>query len=57
MSDLTDSEFRTLLDWMMVSDPWPLQGEDEERMKDLLNREADKRGHSSWVKAYHEVGQ
>lgn len=50
----TAQEFGTLLDWFMVSDPWPLEQIDNDRMKDMLNDEAQRRGYDDWVQAYHD---
>lgn len=48
-------EYATLLEWYMVSDPWPLSPLDDTRMKEMLNREARARGYEDWVVAYHEL--
>lgn len=53
---LSDIEFRVLLDWLMVSDPWPLEAGADAVMQDLAIREWGARGHeadNSWIVAYH----
>lgn len=57
VSLLTGNEFRALLDLVMCSDPWPIKGmagaAAQTTLKELLNREAKRRGCISWVEAYH----
>lgn len=53
--ELSAQEFGAFLSLVMVSDPWPIAQIDEGRVKDVLNREADRRGYSGWVDAYHEL--
>ena len=54
---MTTAELRVLLDWYMVSDPWPLPGDNShEIIGELLDRESKKRGHDNWEQAYHYVG-
>ena len=60
MSDESDmrfsaQEFGTLLNWYMVSDPWPLSALAQDRIEKMLNKEARERGWDNWVEAYHEV--
>jgi hypothetical protein len=50
---MSDKTFRVLLDLFMVSDPWPLSEEANEEYTQLLNTESLRRGHNSWVEAYH----
>ena len=50
---MSDDEFRTFLDLLMVSDPWPLEYGDE-TMTDLADNLSRERGYSCWVVAYHE---
>jgi len=40
----------------MCSDPWPLSEVKRDRMKRMLNDEAQERGYDDWVEAYHEWG-
>ena len=54
---MTDLEFRIAMDWMMVSDPWPLSEREHTVMWDMLNGEAEKRGYDNWIVAYHEFAQ
>lgn len=55
---LSDEQYRALLDLMMCSDPWPLDGESGDRehgvLVELLDAEAKRRGWDNWVVAYHE---
>lgn len=50
---MTDRMFRDLLDWFMVSDPWPLDRAAHARIEDALNAEAGARGFDGWVEAFH----
>ena len=52
--EMKDRLFRDLLDWFMVSDPWPLGRWAHDRIEDLLNAESHGRGFTDWVVAYHE---
>lgn len=56
MAEMYDSVFRAFLDWLMVSDPFPLDDADHERVVSYLNAEAQDRGYDTWVHAYHELG-
>lgn len=51
---MNDKEFRTFLNLMMVSDPWPLSKIDNELMEGFANNESVKRGFDNWIVAYHE---
>lgn len=52
--NITDKEFRYLLDLYMVSDPWPLgDGESDEVLGKMLDRVSKERGFASWLEAYH----
>ena len=51
----TDTEFRALLDLVMVSDPWPLPGEHESAVNAYLTKESQRRGYADWVEAYHDL--
>ena len=50
---MSDAQFRTFLDLLMVSDPWPLEY-GKESMDDLADDESRKRGFSDWIEAYHQ---
>ena len=51
---MTEEEYRDLLDWFMVSDPWPLSEDAHETIMALLDREAHSRDYDTWVAAYHD---
>lgn len=51
---ISDVVFRSLLDWYMVSDPWPLDDNSNGIIMAFLSSEAAKRGYDSWTVAYHE---
>ena len=51
-SSHTDSEFRSLLDLVMCSAPYPCEGRDI--VLGMIERESRARGFDSWVEAYHE---
>jgi hypothetical protein len=53
--DLSYWEFRTLLELMMVSDPWPLKDHHRTFLVSLLNDEAEERGYEDWIAAYHDT--
>lgn len=50
---MSEREFRILLNWFMVSDPWPLSKEDNDEIRSMLDEESVRRGFSDWVDAYH----
>ena len=50
---MNDDEFRTYLDLLMVSDPWPLEY-GHETMTDLADDQSRLRGYSDWIEAYHK---
>ena len=53
---LSDLEFDTMLELLMVSDLWPLLhdgGLGHAALSVLLDREAMARGHRNWISAYH----
>lgn len=52
---LDNALYRSLLNNHMCADPWPLSDDAQERFEYLLNREAERRGHTGWVEAYHAV--
>jgi hypothetical protein len=53
---MTDEQFRIMLAWFMVSDPWPLKDQVFTHMviEDWLNLESKKRGYIDWIDAYHK---
>ena len=51
---MKDQIFRDLLDWFMISDPWPGDLAMMARLEGFLNEESCNRGFGSWVHAYHE---
>ena len=52
---MNDNELRSLLNVMMVADPWISDEKDRENIIQLLNREAEARGYEDWIEAYHEI--
>ena len=52
---MTNTEFRALLNLMMVSDPWPLSKEENDILEHMLDTEARVRGYDGWIVAYHEM--
>lgn len=52
----SEQEFVLLMDWYMVSDPWPLPDRGNELVEQMLNDEAERWGFESWIMAYHELG-
>lgn len=54
---LTDTQFRAMMDLMMVSDPWPLGEPEHAQIENLLIVESERRGYDSWIVAYHEVAR
>lgn len=50
----TAQEFGTLCDWLMVSDPFPLEQYRKKRIVDMLNDESQARGYDDWIQAYHD---
>lgn len=55
MIHLTDEVFKSMLAWMMVSDPWPLDGKEHFTLTEFLNQESRQRGYDSWTDAYHAL--
>ena len=53
--NLSAQEFAALLRWKMVSDPFPGEPLTEDRITEMLNREAESRNYDDWVHAYHEL--
>ena len=51
---MTSVELRQLLNWMLVSDPWP-DGVDRQVVENFLNNQARMFGFGSWVEAYHQL--
>lgn len=54
---MRDSEFRVLLDLMMVSDPWPLGQSELATFKSHMLNESNKRGYDDTIIAYHNFLQ
>jgi hypothetical protein len=54
---MNGTEFRAVLDWWMVSDPWPSNQVPKEVIDDWLEREAQQRGYQNLIAAYHEAPQ
>lgn len=50
----TAHEYATMLEWYMVSDPWPLTQRQDDTIREMLNEESRARGYKNWVVAYHE---
>ena len=51
---MNDKEFRCLLDLFMVSDPWPLDDRESNKiLGEMLDRLARERSFKDWVGAYH----
>jgi hypothetical protein len=49
---MNDDAFATLLELLMVSDPWPLDRA-KEHLEDFADDQALARGFSDWIEAYH----
>jgi len=49
----SDAEFRVLLDWLMVSDPWVISDEANDLMVAMITNESIARGFTDWIGAYH----
>lgn len=54
---LDPETLHALLDLFMASDPWPLDGRSEHRIRTLLNREAAARGYTDWIDALRTMGE
>ena len=50
---MDDRIFEVLLNWFMVSDPWPLTEKEHDMIEAFLDEESKKRGEDNWVCAYH----
>lgn len=46
-------QFRSFLDLLMVSDPWPLDEPAKQRLVGFAEVESQRRGFSDWIEAYH----
>jgi hypothetical protein len=53
-TEMTPEEFRSVLDWWMVSDPFPLNKEEHDRLEAWLLRVCEPFGYDDWVTAYHK---
>jgi len=51
---MNKQEFRIMLSWFMVSDPWPLSESAHRYVEKLLNAEAKRRKYKTWIDAYHK---
>lgn len=51
---ITDEAFRVLLDFYMVSDPWPLDQNQKAVFFGFLTAESHKRDYTDLIEAYHE---
>ena len=56
---MNDLEYRSFLDLMMCSDPWPVAdtgaGDGRQTLVTFADAEAQKRGYDSWIVACHEL--
>lgn len=52
---VNDTNYRALLDLIMCSDPWPVEGENQQIIESMANEEAKRRGFDTWVDAYHQM--
>jgi hypothetical protein len=50
---MNDSEYRSFLNLLMCSDPWPASAFDALSLEGLALSEALKRGYPDWIEAYH----
>lgn len=50
---MIDKEFRSFLDLIMVSDPWPLDLGGRAVLEEYANRQSRLRGYDNWTDAYH----
>ena len=50
---MKDTQFRVLLDLLMVSDPWPLDDDARTVFVEQLHNESKKRGYDDVINAYH----
>ncbi len=50
---MKNADYRALLDLIMCSDPWPVEGENQQIIEAMATEEAKRRGWDSWVDAYH----
>ncbi len=46
--------FRSLLNLMMCSDPWPAAPEDDDVLLKFCNEESQRHGYDTWIDAYHQ---
>lgn len=52
---MSNEELRVLMDLTMGSYPWPLTDKALKVVQQVLNREARRRYHDSWITAYHAM--
>lgn len=60
MTTMNQNQFRALLDLLMCSDPWPIEGQAGDESRKLLiefaNCESTETyGKDNWIIAYHEI--
>ena len=54
VTKISDHDFRLLLDLIMCSDPWPVQGSNNQSgIEVMADKAAKERGFDGWVEAYH----
>lgn len=52
---ISDVEFKVLLGLFMASDPTPLSSEEDDVVRDMLDRWSEQRGFDNWVVAFHSL--
>ena len=50
---MTDEEFRSFLNLMMCSDPWPTDDEDSIILIKFVEDQSRIRGYENWIEAFH----
>lgn len=48
-------QVRALLDWYMVSDPFPLSEQQHNEITEFMNMISIAEGYDDWVDAYHNL--
>jgi hypothetical protein len=51
--NMTDVEFRSFLDLMMCSDPWPASEKAHAALDGFADRQSKAHGYEDWIEAYH----
>ncbi len=54
-SIVDDYDYRAILDLVMCSDPWPVDGGNQEKILVMIDRMGKARGFTDWVEAYHKL--